>query len=103
MFLGQQQVFSDASDLLKGFSGVDLSDKQIETLCHHYGEQLESKSEDNEPLILQKNTQLHYAMVDGSYLMSREQSWTETKLGRIFNAEDCLAIHEKRTQIRASK
>lgn len=103
MFLGQEQVFSYASALLKRFSGIDLSDKQIENLCHHYGALLEGKAKDNEELTLQKSPQLHYVMVDGSYLMSREEGWVETKLGRVFQADDHLAISDKRAVIRASE
>lgn len=103
MFLGQEQVFSYASALLKRFSGVDLSDKQIEKLCHRYGELLEVKAEKNTTIALKKPTQLQDVMVDGSYRMSREAGWVETKLGRIVKADDCLSIYDKRTQIRASQ
>lgn len=101
LFLGQEQTFSYASELLERFSGIVLSDKQIENLCHHYGQCLEGQSIDN--LSLDKRGQLHYAMVDGSYLMSREEGWIETKLGRIFKADDCLCISDKRSQIKTSR
>ena len=103
LFLGQDQVFSYASALLKRFSGIDLSDKQIEKLCHHYGELLEGKSKDNEAHPLKKSSHLQYVMVDGSYMMSRKDGWVETKLGRIFKADDCLSIDDKRGIIRASE
>lgn len=103
LFLGQQQVFSQASELLQRFSGIDLSDKQIENLCHYYGEKLQEEAIDKANVVLEKVAPLHYAMVDGSYLMSREEGWIETKLGRIFQADDCLCISDKRSQIKASK
>ena len=32
LFLGQSEIFMDASELLERLSGIDLSDKQIENL-----------------------------------------------------------------------
>ena len=40
LFLGQSEIFMDSSNLLSRLIRIDLSDKQIENLCHHYGEVL---------------------------------------------------------------
>lgn len=101
LFLGQEQTFSYAGQRLERFWGRVLSDKQIENLSHHYGQCLQEQSIEN--LSRSNSEQLHYAMVDGSYLISREAGWVETKLGRIFKAHDCLCISDKRSQIKASK
>ena len=42
-------------------------------------------------------------MVDGSYILSREDGWKETKVGRIFKASDNFAVSEKRTLIKESQ
>ena len=42
-------------------------------------------------------------MVDGSYILSRENGWTETKVGRVFKAEDNFAQSPKRNIIKASE
>jgi len=98
LFLGQSQVYEESSQLLKRLTGVDLSGKQIEHLCHHYGQ--ESETMDNETL--EKSDELHYAMVDGSYILSREQGWMETKVGRVFKADQPLEVSEKRRVLRHS-
>jgi hypothetical protein len=90
IFLGQGEVFRESSNLLERLSGVSLSDKQIEKLCHHYGGLIESA--DNETVTTRKVNELHYGMVDGSYLMTREDGWKETKLGRVFKETDNYAI-----------
>ena len=40
-YVGQQEVYDEAEVLLKRVGGIDLSDKQIERLCHKYGNLLE--------------------------------------------------------------
>ena len=42
-FLGQELVFTDASETLQRLLGVQANAKQIERVCHHYGELLEQK------------------------------------------------------------
>jgi hypothetical protein len=103
LFLGQSEVFMDASDLLSRLSGVDLSDKQIENLCHHYGGVLEDEVAETKGVIVEKDTDLTYAMVDGSYVMTRVEGWKEVKLGRIFKANDNYALSEKRNMIKTSQ
>lgn len=103
LLLGQNHTFNESSVLLERFSGVSLSDKQIENLCHHYGEQLSNLGTDNELVTTEKTAELHYAMVDGSYLLSRENGWTETKVGRTFKAKDNFKVSSKRTIIKTSE
>lgn len=80
---------------------MELSAKQIEHLCHHYGESLDTQIVDNEIVTCEKTSEIHYAMIDGSYIMSRE-GWVETKLGRVFKAADDISISPKRNQIMTS-
>lgn len=87
--------------MLERLCGVDLSAKQIEHLCHHYGESLEEQMTNNEIVSSEKKQEVHYAMLDGSYIMSRE-GWVETKLGRVFKATDDISISPKRNQIMTS-
>lgn len=103
MFLGQGYVFDESSKLLKRLCGVDLSAKQTENLCHYYGEKIEEQMLDNESVVVEKSVDLHYAMVDGSYVLSREDGWTETKVGRIFKANDNFSVSQKRTIIKESE
>jgi hypothetical protein len=104
LLLGQDQVFEQSSKLLKRLCGVDLSGKQTENLCHHYGQKLEEQMESSieERVIVEKTAALHYVMVDGSYVMSREKGWTETKVGRVFKAGDNFKVSEKREIIKES-
>lgn len=102
LFLGQGQVYEESSKLLKRLSGVDLSAKQTERLCHHYGEKIENQFAQSQELILEKSHELHYAMIDGSYILSRENGWTETKVGRVFKASDNFSVSPTRNLIKES-
>ena len=104
-FIGQQNVFVDAEETIKRLKGVELNAKQIERVCHYYGELLEQ--EDNKKIkdnIFQrydssKSNQIHYAMIDGAMYLTKEDKWKEAKLGRIFNIDDTIKISSKRNII----
>jgi len=102
LHLGQAHIFAQSSELLERLSGIALSDKQIENLCHHYGQKIED-SEYNESAIPLKSEEWHNVMVDGSYILTRENKWCETKVGRVFKAEDNFLVSEKRAVIRQSE
>lgn len=70
------------------FKGIDLTDKQIERLTHHYGQVLEEVEEE---AVLAKagDEARHYAMMDGSMVFLRQEKWREMKLGRIFAESAC--------------
>lgn len=96
-YLGQELVFAEASQMLLKFTGVDLSAKQIERVCHYYGEAIERfyKSERYQSLLHDEiarsrangKSLLYYILADGSMAFTREEQWKEIKLGRIFRAD----------------
>lgn len=98
-YVGQQLTFDEASDNLNRVGGITLSDKQIERICHEYGEQLEASL--NEDEIIPTDDSLHYAMMDGSMGLVRKQGWKEIKLGRVFADQELVQVKE-RGWIRAS-
>lgn len=109
-FVGQTEVFDEGEELLKRLSGVAISDKQIERVCHHYGAELEAGPTGEDPV--SATDELHYAMADGAMILTREKDregkskWAELKLGRVFRAADNITFgeaDESRKWIRASK
>jgi len=90
--LGQALPFDEASAMAEKLLGRPLSDKQIERVCHHYGEVLEEETK-QEPEY-QMDEALHYGLMDGSMVYIRGQGWKEIKLGRVFAAGQ--RIQEKR-------
>ena len=96
-YVGQNEVFEESAETIKRLRGVEINGKQIERVCHHYGEELEEELEQailtgEAPIPIEKREQVHYAMADGSMVLTREEKWKEVKLGRIFSARDNVEI-----------
>jgi hypothetical protein len=100
--IGQSCPFDDGELLLEKLSGMRITSKQLERLCHYYGSQLEEEIFKKEEASSTKDQSLHYAMFDGSMLLTREDKWREIKLSRIFSADKRLTINKKRGHIHKS-
>ncbi len=103
-YVGQQCPFDEASELLKQLMGINLSDKQIERICHYHGQLLEDELYVD--IVEGADQTCYYVEMDGSMVLTRQQQkqpggWKEIKLARLFKAEDVLAI-KQRTLIRHS-
>ena len=92
LYVGQQTVFEEGSQLLAQLLGVQVSGKQIERLCHYFGERLEVDKQ--EAAASFSATELVYGMVDGSMVLTREEGWKEIKLGRLFSTTSHERGHE---------
>ena len=102
-FVGKDLPFEQAQEHLKKLGNIELGAKQIERICHRYGEALEIQSIDIQQDKVEKpNRELHYGMIDGSMILTRADGWKEVKLGRIFKASDSLKLSEKRNSLRRS-
>lgn len=99
VYTGESLVFKEAAELLEKLLGIPANGKQAERLCHHYGQQLEEQSPEER---VEKDTRMHYAMVDGGMVLTREESWKELKVGRVFPAEAVLPENEGRNYISSS-
>lgn len=103
-YVGQQDVYEEASESLKELLGIEVSHTQIERVCECYGKLLET--EDNEvkqaDAIGTEAGEVLYAMADGSMILTREEGWKEIKLGRLFKAGSHEAISAKRFRITES-
>jgi len=95
-FVGQKEVYQEASTTLDELVGVAVSAKQIERVCHHFGALLEEAEPQGQP-----DSETIYGMVDGSMVLTRTDGWKEVKLGRLFGAQ-AHEKGEKRSRITAS-
>jgi hypothetical protein len=103
-YVGQSVPFDEGSSMLAKLSSISLTDKQIERVTHHYGEEIEVAKSDDIALIEPINEERHYAMMDGSmvFIRGKEEGWKELKLGRIF-AESSAYNEKQRGVIKESK
>jgi hypothetical protein len=89
-YVGQEAVFEEASTMLRELLGVAVSAKQIERLCHYFGQVVEETAQDAQRESWSGSGPV-YGMVDGSMVLTRQTGWREIKLGRLFAEE----AHEK--------
>jgi hypothetical protein len=92
---GTKMIFEEASEEVTSMLGIEVNAKQIERLCHHYGEllgQIDWKQayNDSSQLRLPLKNQVTYAMMDGSMILTRQKDepWKEVKLCRTFQDND---------------
>lgn len=89
--MGSKMTFEEASEELSTMLRMEINAKQVERLCHCYGEQLEQIDWDEaysdavQTNFPANNSAPVYCMADGSMLLTREEKWKEIKLGRIFS------------------
>ena len=104
---GQAMVYAEASDFMERYLIQQVSGKQIERICHYYGEKIEMRltqeGKEDKSVSAEDKEELYYVMVDGSMLLTREESWKEMKAGRIFRAEDRMKLSPKRGWIKHSQ
>jgi len=104
---GQAMVFEEASAFMEKYLLLTVSGKQIERVCHYYGEQIGEdiarEVERGTTAAVADKAALHYVMVDGHMLLTREEKWKEMKVGRIFRAEDSVELSPKRGWIMRSQ
>jgi len=93
--VGTKLIFEEASEEIINLMGIEVNAKQVERLCHHYGELLgqvdwRQAYNDSVQLQLPMKKQVTYSMIDGSMILTRqkEESWKEVKLCRIFQNND---------------
>lgn len=105
-YLGQEKVFEQASACFKKLTGVEVNAKQIERVCHHYGQLLEdelqaaiSKGGKDKKVV---HKECCYVMLDGGMLLTREEKWKEMKLARLFDRCESVNISKDRGSIAKS-
>ncbi len=95
--MGSKLPFEEASEELALLLRVKINGKQIERLCHCYGEQIDqidwevAHSEGVQLNISTTKADPVYCMADGSMLLTREENWKEIKLGRVFSESQHIA------------
>ena len=104
-FAGQLDCYNQCNEILSKFINVDVSVMQVHRVTDTYGSLLEQEAtkeqSDNEVLEL-KPAEAIYAMVDGSMILTREEGWSEVKIGRIFKESQCMEVGGERGWIKSS-
>jgi len=107
VYAGQTDSYNHCNEILSFFLLADVSITQTQRVLNTYGNLLEEERTKpvDEP---QKKEQISkkevvYAEVDGGMIFTREDGWSEVKVGRIFKASDCMKMGEERGWIKHSQ
>jgi adenylate kinase family enzyme len=104
-YAGQLDCYIASNEILSKFLNIEVSVMQVHRVTDTYGALLEQEAmlcQKPETAVCVKQGEAVYAMTDGSMLLTREDSWSEVKLGRIFSQSDCMEINDKRGWIKNS-
>jgi len=92
-YCGQLDTYEKGSEVLKEMLQIEVCEAQIYRVTDFYGKAVEEQVNAESILSSVKKDEVLYAEVDGSMLLTREEGWSEVKVGRIFKSSDC--IHAK--------
>lgn len=104
-YAGQMECYGECNEVLSKFLNVEVSVMQVHRVTDTYGNLLEQEAAIESPSVEVKEIKANesvYAMTDGSMILTREEGWNETKLGRIFRESDCMEVGGERGWIRHS-
>lgn len=94
-YCGQLDTYEKSNEVLKEMLQIEVSETQIYRVTDFYGKAVEEKVNADAILSEVKKDEVLYAEVDGSMLLTREEGWSEVKVGRIFKSSDCIHAGEK--------
>jgi len=99
VYIGQLDSYERGSEIAERLLNLQVSDSQIYRMTDGVGGRTESWLEEDDlrsnlanDLGANETLSVIYAQVDGSMILTREDSWKEAKLGRIFSS---TALYEE--------
>jgi len=101
VWAGQSDVYDKSNDLINKFLRVDTNAMQVHRLTNTYGEicsDLVDVSSVNR-LKPTDDSEVVYAQLDGSMVLTRENDWQEIKVGRLFSSGSISATNPQRREI----
>ena len=89
-YCGQLDSYEKSNEVLKEMLQVEVSETQIYRVTDFYGKAVEASVNEEPVLSPVKADEVMYAQADGSMILTREEGWSEVKVGRLFKSSDCL-------------
>ncbi|HEY4194628.1 MAG TPA: hypothetical protein VGM63_03775 [Mucilaginibacter sp.] len=90
VFAGQYDNYGNSNVVIERLLDQQISSAQVHRLVQAYGccFGMDIQAERCMPEAITE--EVVYAQVDGGMVLTRDQGWKETKLGRVFKSKDCL-------------
>lgn len=104
VYAGHLECYAKCHQVLERFLSVEVSSSQIYRVTDFISESLQDQDECTERLLTAvESSEVLYAQVDGSMVLTREQGWKEVKLARLFKSSDCLNPGSESAYLTASQ
>ena len=94
-YCGQLDSYEKSNEVLKEMLQIEVSETQIYRVTDFYGKAVAATVNEEPVLSPVKADEVMYVGADGSMIFTREEGWSEVKVGRIFKSSDCLHAEEK--------
>lgn len=96
VYAGQTDSYENCNEVIKTFINVEVSSSQVYRVADLYGAVLQDDDSKDARLLSPVSPQeVLYAQADGSMLLTREEGWSEVKLGRVFKSSQCIHAEGK--------
>lgn len=105
IYIGQGMCYENGAEAVRLLLGIQTNDTAIYRLTDQMGKALEQEIEAGQYHRIEQVDEQErvYCQVDGSQLLSREDGWRETKLGRVFKSGSLYSESGDRQWIRSSE
>ncbi|WKN43299.1 hypothetical protein [Tunicatimonas pelagia] len=103
VYVGQDHCYASGARLIEKLLHVPSNATQIYRLVHHYGQSAATLLAEETPAKAVSSSEVVYVEIDGGMLLTREQSWQEAKIGRVFCESDCYKEQPERGWIKHSE
>lgn len=102
-YCGQLDSYEKSNEVLKEMLQIEVSETQIYRVTDFYGKAVSATVNEDAVLSAVKADEVMYVEADGSMILTREEGWSEVKVGRIFKSNDCLHARGKQGWISHSQ
>ena len=103
VYAGQLDSYEKSNEIIKEFTSIDVSTTQCYRVTDFYGEQMGNTVNKERTLTPVRKQEVLYVEADGSMLLTREEGWSEVKVGRMFKSSDCIHAGSKQGWISNSQ
>lgn len=102
-YIGQLDSYEKGSEIALVLLNLEVSDSKIYRLTDSMGSRVGRWLEEEDLRDTLRADGVVYAQMDGSMILTREDSWKEVKLGRVFGSADLYEENEMRNWLRNSE
>lgn len=90
VFAGQYDNYGHAHEIIGVMLNQEVSAMQVHRVTQAYGKEFDLSDQAKRSLPPPIAEEVVYAEVDGGMILTREEGWKETKVGRVFKSKDCM-------------